>query len=79
MLLRSPYYTYAQFCSPCVPGAGNLDAAVDIEDTSVLQEGIDGVKTYAFGHDWFEDGKAPYVVYRVDDGSIVEPEGESNE
>lgn len=22
---KSPYFTYAQFCSPCVPGAGNLD------------------------------------------------------
>jgi hypothetical protein len=25
MIIKSPYYTYAQFCSPCVPGAGNLD------------------------------------------------------
>lgn len=24
-IIKSPYYTYAQFCSPCVPGAGNLD------------------------------------------------------
>lgn len=27
MILESPFYTYAPFCSPCVPGAGNLDGA----------------------------------------------------
>src|SRR5690606_21275898 len=25
-VLNSPYFTFAQFCSPCVPGAGNLDS-----------------------------------------------------
>src|SRR6266576_680504 len=24
-VFKSPYFTFAQFCSPCVPGAGNLD------------------------------------------------------
>ena len=28
-VLESPFYTYAQFCSPCVPGAGNLDSPID--------------------------------------------------
>lgn len=27
---ESPYFTYAQFCSPCVPGAGNLDNAIEL-------------------------------------------------
>lgn len=53
-ILKSPYYTKAQFCSPCVPGAGNLDSP-----------DADGVETYCLGHDWFEDGKAPYPVYSV--------------
>jgi len=61
-VLVSPYYTFAQFCSPCVPGAGNLDNAME-----------DGVKTYCLGHDWFEDGRAPYPVFRVDTGARVEP------
>lgn len=61
MVLKSPYYTFAQFCSPCVPGAGNLDNPMD-----------DGVKCYALGHDWFEDGEAPYPLYRVDTGERVE-------
>lgn len=56
LLVKSPYYTFTQFCSPCVPGAGNLDLPID-----------EGVKTYAFGHDWFESDKAPYRVYRVSD------------
>jgi hypothetical protein len=63
LITKSPYFTYAPFCSPCVPGAGNLDSADD-----------DGVKTYCFGHDWFDDGKAPYRVFRVTDGAEVLPE-----
>ncbi len=61
-ILASPYYTRAQFCSPCAPGAGYLMNPCD-----------DGPKTYCFGHDWFDDGKAPYPVYSVDDDTLVEP------
>jgi ribosomal protein L37AE/L43A len=62
MVLMSPYYTFAKYCSPCVPGAGDLDSPVE-----------DGAKSYCLGHDWFEDGKAPYPVYRVVDDVRVEP------
>lgn len=62
-VLASPFYTFAQFCSPCVPGAGNLDSPCE-----------DGPKTYCLGHDWFEDGKAPYKVFKVADGSEVTAE-----
>jgi len=62
-VFKSPYYTYAQFCSPCVPGAGNLDTFC-----------AGGPKTYCLGHDWFESGVAPYPVYRVSDDTLVEPE-----
>lgn len=62
-VLKSPFYTHAQFCSPCVPGAGNLDSA-----------DADGAKTYCLGHDWFEDRKAPYPVYDVATGALVQPE-----
>lgn len=64
-VLKSPYYTRAQFCSPCAPGACHLE-----NPTS------DGEKAYCFGHDWFEDGIAPYPVFRVSDDSPVEPERE---
>ena len=29
------------------------------------------IKTYCFGHDWFEGGKAPYPVFNVKTGEIV--------
>lgn len=61
-VLESPYYTYAAFCSPCVPGAGDLDTPHP-----------DGVKCYCLGHDWFDGGRAPYPVYSVADGTEVQP------
>ena len=59
-ILKSPYYTFARFCSPCVPGAGNLD-----------NPDPEGAKTYCLGHDWFEGEKAPYPVYSVETGEEV--------
>lgn len=57
---RSPYYTHAVFCSPCAPGAGDLDSPAE-----------GGVRTFCLGHDWFDGGVAPYPVYRVSDDSRV--------
>lgn len=71
MLLASPFYTYAPFCSPCVPGAGNLNDALEPGDK---EPGQVGTRTYCFSHDWFEDGKAPYRVFRVADDTEVLPE-----
>jgi hypothetical protein len=62
MVLKSPYYTYAQYCSPCVPGAINLDTPMD-----------EGIKGYCLGHDWFEEGKAPYKVYDVKTNKEIKP------
>lgn len=59
-LVKSIYYTFTKFCSPCAPGAGDLDSPTD-----------QGVKTLCFGHDMFENNKAPYPVYRVSDNSLV--------
>lgn len=58
-------WTFAQFCSPCVPGAGSLDNPVE-----------DGAKTYCLDHDWFDGGVAPYPVFRVaDDKQMVGADG----
>lgn len=54
ILTKSPYFTYAQFCSPCVPGAGHLEHPIE-----------GGVKTYCFDKTWFEDDIAPYPIYSV--------------
>jgi len=63
---KSPYFTYAQFCSPCAPGACYLP--------NHLEGPSDNNKCYCFGHDWFDDGKAPYPVYSVETGKLVSPE-----
>lgn len=66
MLIESPYFTYARFCSPCVPGACSMDSPIDAAD-------IEGAaKCYCFGHDWFDGGRAPYPVYSVATGELVE-------
>ncbi len=67
MILKAPYFTMAQFCSPCAPGAGYIMNPVE-----------GGPKTYCFGHDWFDDGRAPYPVYSVETGAVVEPEKEGD-
>lgn len=63
MVIHSPYYTFGQYCSPCVPGAINLDEPM-----------TDGIRAYCLGHDWFEDGQAPYPVYDAKTGELVTPE-----
>ena len=60
MLFRSPYYTHAQYASPCVPGAGHLGHPCPT-----------GPKTYCFDKSWFTGDKAPYPVYKVDTGELV--------
>jgi hypothetical protein len=60
---KSPYYTNCQYCSPCAPGAGYIMNTVKEE----------GIKTYCFGHSWFEDEKAPYPVYSVETEQLIEP------
>lgn len=63
-VFKSPYYTWAQFCSPCVPGAGNLNGP--------MMYAGDGVKTYCLGLDWFnKDSPCPYPIYKVEDDTIV--------
>lgn len=63
-VILSPYYTHAQYCSPCAPGACYLLSPVDPS----------GPRAYCLGHEWFDSGKAPYPVWRVADGKLVRPE-----
>ena len=65
MILKSPFFTYAQFCSPCAPGACYLMNPLDHESKNN--------RAYCFGHDWFEDGHAPYDVFDVATGKRVNP------
>lgn len=86
MIVKSPYYTYAQFCSPCVPGAGSLDSPYTVEmdelkgpflpeTMKVLAESAGFPRVYCLGWDWFdEDNPCPYpAIYRVDNNEPVLP------
>jgi hypothetical protein len=59
-IMKSPFYTLCAYCSPCAPGAGYL-----------MSPNPEGIKAYCFGHDWFDEEKAPYPVYRVSDETEV--------
>jgi hypothetical protein len=73
-VMKSPYYTFGPFCSPCAPGAVYLRNG----DT-------DGEKAYCFAPDWFpnwdeeeitgvycdEKTSCPYPVFRVSDDVCV--------
>lgn len=63
-VMRSPYYTFCRECSPCAPGAGDLN-------TPIEKPGLGHDYTYCLGPEWFEDNKAPYRVFRVADDSEV--------
>jgi hypothetical protein len=69
-IVKSPFFTYAQFCSPCAPGACHLGNP--LEDPNPEEDS--GNRAYCFGHDWFEDGVAPYPVYSVETGELVQPD-----
>lgn len=67
-VMRSEFFTFAPFCSPCAPGACYLRDGDYAGDD----------RAYCFGHDWFWDterGYAPYPVFRVSDGAEVYPPG----
>lgn len=66
-VLKSPYFTYAQFCSPCAPGACYL--------RSPLDSPVEANKCYCMGLDWFDDDNpCPYPVYSVETGELINPE-----
>jgi hypothetical protein len=66
-VLESPFFTFAQFCSPCAPGACYLLNWLEGD------ENCETNRAYCLGHDWFEDSKAPYPVYSVATGTLVKP------
>jgi hypothetical protein len=58
-IVKSPYYTFRGFCSPCAPGACHLETGGYI-------------KCYCFGPDFFDDDNpCPYSVYRVVDNVCI--------
>ena len=70
-VIKSPYYTYCRKCSPCAPGAGDLNTPVDIVGLEI--ESNRGQKAYCLDKSFFDDeyAKIPYRVFRVDNDQEV--------
>ena len=78
IILKSPYYTYCEQCSPCVPNAGNLDNPIDkdmFEANLIGGNYMIGVIAYCLPVEFFDDEyhKIPYRYYRVDGDQEVQP------
>lgn len=69
---KSPFYTYAQFCSPCAPGACYLANPIDCMDHETRQVLVSN-RCYCLGPDWFDNDyePCPYPVWRVDTDELV--------
>lgn len=65
-VFKSPYFTYAQFCSPCAPGACYL--------RNPLDEPCESNKCFCLHHDWYENGVAPYPVCSMATGRLIKAE-----
>jgi len=86
-VMKSPYYTYTHNCSPCAPGAGDLNNPIDVDGAGGKSEPSPyqlfasscTEKTYCLGPEWFDketreySRNIPYRVFRVDDNSEVLP------
>ncbi len=54
-ILKSPFITFTRFCSPCCPGAGDLDSPLK-----------GGIPTYCLGDDWFDEyTPCKYPIFEV--------------
>ena len=80
-VMKSPYYTYCRGCSPCAPGAGDLDAPItdsdQIADCMCFKTIFSAGKALCLGPEWFDKDndqysrKIPYRVFRVSDDTEV--------
>jgi len=71
-VMKSPYYTYCRGCSPCAPGAGDLDSPMT-SYIGAISTNFD--KALCLGTEWFDqDNPIPYRVFRVDNDQEVLPE-----
>lgn len=75
MIVNSPYYTHAQYCSPCVPGAGNLDTPLTVAKGPYYERRMKRAlfpRVYCLGPEWFDEyNPMPYRCFRISDNSEV--------
>jgi hypothetical protein len=73
-VMKSQFFTYAQFCSPCAPGACSLTNPLEFDGekpSEKFQEDNWSNRAYCLGHDWYDDDQAPYPVFSVETGKRV--------
>lgn len=86
LIVKSRYFTFAPFCSSCVPGAGSLDSIEVNEDDEIpehtkasllcaedaeLMSWNENPRTYCLDKTWFEDDDCPYPYWEVATGKLV--------
>ena len=82
-VMRSPYYTYCRDCSPCAPGARDLNSPIDPVNLDLSTLEHISAKTLCLGPEWFDQDndqysrKIPYRVFRVSDDTEVLPGDQS--
>lgn len=67
-VMKSPFFTYTQQCSPCAPGAGDLDSPITKEEYEKLPHDsfmYGAVKSYCLPDVYFDNDKAPYDYFEV--------------
>jgi len=69
-IMKSRFYTYAKFCSPCAPGACYLKDYTPVDEVT-----RDMDKCYCFGLEMFDDTfPCPYPIWEIaTDKLIYEP------
>lgn len=81
-IIKSPYYTYAQFASPCAPGACYLPntfgnrrhCSLSGDAYRQAAEAFGFPRVYCFGFDWLDDDNdeiTPYRIFRVDNDEEI--------
>ncbi|MCK9432962.1 MAG: hypothetical protein M0R00_08390 [Candidatus Omnitrophica bacterium] len=79
-VMKSPYYTFCRGCSPCAPGAGDLNNPIDPVNLNLSTLEHISAKTLCLGPEWFDREKdqysrnMPYRCFKVSDDTEVFPE-----
>lgn len=68
LVIKSQFYTYAKFCSPCVPGACSLDSPLSLQKIFPRYDrsSQEPVRCYCLDTSWFDsDRPCPYPYWDV--------------
>ena len=77
IILKSPYYTYCRYASPCFPNGAYLPDAIDRNDNynfNNLLESDQICKCYALDESFYDDEYAPMpqvTIYKVSDNTSI--------